>query len=213
MTKLTLASVFIICISMLFPACREDSRISNPDHGSGIEWPDRTSREGCVKMLEMALSHHGAEQYRELLLEPDSTSEFPEGYVWLNNQGETDSDLPDSLDYAGDVEAVENLIAHILEMDIRIFDSNWYSLDYLRGRNCSDCWETLRSYMISARLDNGEVYVGEFRLMITVGPDPEDTERYVIYEAVDLPKAGKDVGKLPADVEGTSLGELKNIFR
>lgn len=213
MTKVTVATVLIIFISMLFPACREDSRITGPDTGNGIEWPDRTSREECVEVLEMALSHRGAEQYRELLLEPDSTSQTPEGYLWLNNQGETDSDLPDSLDYAGDVEAVENLLAHILEMDIRVFDGNWYPLEYFRGRSCSDCWETLRSYMISARLDNGEVYGGEFRLMLTVGPDPADAGKYVIYEAVDLPKAGKSVGKLPADVEGTSLGELKNIFR
>ncbi|MBD3179289.1 MAG: hypothetical protein GF417_06650 [Candidatus Latescibacteria bacterium] len=213
MIKRVLLCLAAVLLSAAFCCCREENRISDPETGGGIGWPERSVKENCVELLEMTLSHSAPEKYRELLLKPDTSGTFPEGYRWINNAAEPDSELPPSIDYHMDIDAVSRVISHAEEMELEIEGGNLYSESYFRGKRCDNCWSTIREYRLMAMMDNNKTYYGYFRISVFIGPDPDESGKYLIYQATDLPAPTAGSGKFPAGVEDTSLGELKHFYR
>jgi len=212
MIKKLFVCLTAICLSALMVACREDSRVAGPEDGSSPDWPARSLKEDCVDMLVLSLVRGDAGRYGELLLKPDTTGTFPEGFIWYNNHNLTEEKLPPLLHYEQDLEAVELLMAHAVDFEFKVDPGSWYSRNSFRGIECSDCWESTRGYILHVMLDNGETYTGMFfRLKLIIGPDPEEAGKYVIYEAADLPRGQMSAARQPADVEGISLGMLKSI--
>ncbi|MGM0484739.1 MAG: hypothetical protein ACQERI_09340 [Candidatus Krumholzibacteriota bacterium] len=213
MIKKLFICLVVICLSVLMLSCIEDNRVAGPEADNSLDWPDRSLKEDCVDIMVLSLVRGSSVKYRELLLKPDTTGVFPEGFIWYSNQNNGEENLPPLLDYNQDVEAVDLLLSHAIDFRFKIDPGNWYPRDFFRGSECADCWESTRGYILLATLDNGEAYSGMFRLNLVIGPDPENSGKFVIYEAADLPRAQLAAAKRPADVEGVSLSRLKNIVK
>jgi hypothetical protein len=201
-------------LSAPFTGCEEKNRVTGPGE-SGIDWPDRTGREDCVEIMEMVYQYRNIEKYGEMLLRPDTSEVFPEGYIWFNQVEDfADGEVVDLyLNYDQDVAATDSILSHSDSLYLDIFTADWDSLEIFRGKSYSGCWKTIRSYHLFSRMDSGRNYFCYFYIRLIIGPDPDEDNKYQIYEAFDLREpfvSGRS--KLPENSEYTSLGELKDYL-
>ncbi|MBD3179292.1 MAG: hypothetical protein GF417_06665 [Candidatus Latescibacteria bacterium] len=211
-TLLILAAATVL--SAPFTGCEEEDSVTSPVE-SGIDWPDRTEAEDCVAIMEMVFRHGNIDKYRDLLLRPDTSGVFPQGYIWFNQVEDiTGGEVEDLyLNCDQDIAATDSILSNSDSLYLDIFTADWDSLEIFRGKPCSDCWKTIRSYHLFWRMDSGRNYFCYFYLKLIIGPDPDEDNKYQIYEAFDLQEpfvSGRC--KLPENSEYTSLGELKDYF-
>ncbi|MFO7914883.1 MAG: hypothetical protein R6U43_04235 [Candidatus Krumholzibacteriales bacterium] len=203
------AGLLVLVLSALFICCDED-RVTSP--GGGDDPPVKITRENCVEMLVEAFNEMDIEKYRGLLLKPDTSNVFSDGYIWHNQQEDFMSGYVEleSLDYYQDIEATDSLFAHAGEVDLDLYHGAWDSLEVFRGISCADCWETVRRYQMYVYADDWNYY-GLFYIRLVIGPDPGISDSYLIYQARDLRRVDS-INRLPSDSEDVSLGQIKSIF-
>ncbi|MGM0484736.1 MAG: hypothetical protein ACQERI_09325 [Candidatus Krumholzibacteriota bacterium] len=199
----------MLIISGMLLFCSED-RGTNPANNE-IEWPDRTDVEDCLETVMMSYRHRDIEKYSEVLLKPDTNFVFPEGFYWF---------IPDEvigggqieeqyLNYYQDVAATDSLFHHALELDLDISGGPWDSLGFFRNKECDDCWKTIREYHIEVILDSGDHYISNMHIKFAVGPDPVNSDKYVIYQVVELIS---QANKIISGSEPGSIIEIKRAF-
>ena len=205
------AVIFVLFLSTLFICCDED-KVTSPD--GGYDPPVKITRDNCIELLEEAFNEIDIKKYRRLLLKPDTSNVFRDGYIWKNRErdfigGTVDKEF---FDYYEDIEATDSLFAHTREDTFFIRNGRWDTLETFRERQCIDCMETIRSYYLDLTTDQGRHFWADFfYIRIIIGPDPDLEGGYLIYQAEDLREISS-INKLPSDTERTSLGEAKNAF-
>ncbi|HMA75830.1 MAG TPA: hypothetical protein VKO43_00815 [Candidatus Krumholzibacteriaceae bacterium] len=183
-------SVIIISGCILDPKETTDEQVNEEP------WPDRTEKGDCIDIIVRAYQEKDIERYKELLLEEDQSQdpEFSAGYIWFNQPTDQEQ-YGVSLSYVEDWSGTQ-----------WIFDNAGGKLNIdLYSDNSQDSWteetdlgENIFSKKVRYTFDfnlpdpdsneggfknfRGDAYVEFF-----IGPDPDDTEKYLIYRAHDLP--------------------------
>ena len=204
------AEIFFLLLSVIFISCDED-KVTSPDGGD--DPPVIITRDNCIELLVEAYSEKDIEKYSRLLLEPDTSNVFKEGYIWYNQEEDLQSGYVqfEYLDYYQDIEATDSLFAHILYGELLIYPGSWKSLEVFRERECSDCWETVRDYKIDVEDYMSFHFMGEYLIRLVIGPDPEMEGSYLIYQAKDLMWV-TTMKRIPADSETESWGAIKSAY-
>jgi len=171
-----------------------------------VAWPDRSSPEDCVRIINMVYKYKDMDNYRTALLKPDSGSdEFPEGYIWYNMEDDI-YQYGEYYDYGQDTLGTAGILERSISLTLKVSSGDWNAVSSFRGEPCVNCRETVRSYYFDIEFDDGEHFLGDYFVQFVVGPDRDDSARYVIYEASDI-EAGEAFN--PADNGGMNLlGEL-----
>ncbi|MBD3179290.1 MAG: hypothetical protein GF417_06655 [Candidatus Latescibacteria bacterium] len=172
-----LASAMVSILALLSLSCGEKK--SEPGNQS-MEWPDRTKKEDCIRILEMSFRHRDIERYRNLILEPDSTAIFPEGFKYHYLQDDMEAPVM-SINYSDEIGITSGLFNHADTLDLRISPAGWERLKSFRGRPCEDCWKTEREELFVYEYGD-RTFRGEYIAGIIIGPDPADTDKYLIYQ-------------------------------
>jgi len=145
-----------------------------------------TAKENVLLNLVQCYTDHNIVRYDELL-HPD--------FIWYNQEGLT----PQFFDRATDVDktgkmflAAENKYSDPLLwielLTLKIYPGTWLQITEFEQAPCEDCWETTRTYEISARMNGGEkTYVGydEVRFIL-VSVDKGGQRIYQIRRADDI---------------------------
>ena len=66
-----------------------------------------------------------------------------------------------------------------------IVSQTWTEVYEVFGEPCEDCWSTQRNYRFSVTFGD-MTYQGDDEVQFTIGPDPDNPGKYVIYRADDL---------------------------
>jgi len=205
-----LTGLIVLCLSFMFICCDED-KVTSP--GGGDDPPVKITRGNCIELLEEAFNEIDIKKYRRLLLKPDTSNVFSDGYIWHNQEEDLQSEYVqfEYLDYYQDIEATDSLFTHIHSVEFIIFPGEWGSVEVFRKTECSDCWETVRDYKIDVEDDMEFHFMGEYLIRLVIGPDPEMEGSYLIYQAKDL-RQGATIKRIPADSETESWGAIKSAY-
>jgi len=216
MKRRIITLVCLIAVAVSVFSCRDDDdkRIFRP--GDGIDWPDRTSKEDCITIFEMAYEHKNIGKYSQILLMPDTNNVFTEGYRWYNQwELYADGMIPaEYFDYSDDIALTDSLFTHATELDLTILAPDWDSIGTFRSEPCTDCWKTTSAYVTDITLDGHfHHFSHSFYIHFIIGPDPENPDKYLIYEIeddkrLDYLKRDKEVKY----TEHVSLGEVKCLY-
>lgn len=184
-----------------------------------VAWPDRSSPEDCVRIINMVYEYGDMDNYRKALLEPDSGSdEFPEGYIWYNMEDDI-YQYGEYYDYGQDTLGTAGILEHSISLTLKVSSGDWNAVSSFRGEPCVNCWKTVRGYYFDIEFDDGEHFLGDYFVQFVVGPDRDDSDRYLIYEASDIdaggierPLVSRGRGRV-GSVHEVSWGALKSMYR
>jgi len=188
--------VALIAVALLMtslPGCILDPKETVEEQKKEpVEWPDRTDIEDCIEIIDLVYNREkDVEKYKEVLLKPsqDDSDPLSDGFYWWNQKEDVDEGrIEEFWGYSVEWMSTAGLLQHEQGMSLDMFPGTWESISDFRGGPCEDCWETIRSYYLDVKLDNGMNYIGDFFVKFVVGPDPDNPDRYVIYQMEDLRK-------------------------
>lgn len=199
------AALTLIAVIAAAPGCIFDPKEAvDDDPAPVVEWPDRTNKEDCVTIITRVYNETGVpiEKYKEVLLTPGALQEeeFDAGYIWYNQKDEWNQ-YSESLTYDEDCRGTEGILENATSLSITIFatyppdttgvwDGYWKKIDEIRGVEGNNFWTTTRNYLFDFTFGDDR-YHGDFDVIFTIGPDPEDPSKYVIYQAHDMPKGSQ----------------------
>jgi len=184
---------FLVALALFIAAagCILDPKEAVDDNPVPEEnWPERTDREECIEVIDMVYKHKNIEKYKEVLLKPDTEREnFKDGYLWFNQVLQLDS-LSEFDNYDEDCEGTQWILdnAEMIQMFLfpsAIVSQTWTEVDEVFGEPCEDCWSTQRNYNFSITVGD-MIYTGDDEVQFTIGPDPDNPGKYVIYRADDF---------------------------
>ncbi len=205
--------ILLLAFCLVLPACSEDRVVGNK---SSDTWPDRTEMEDCVDIILMSYEQKNIEKYCEVLLEPDNSAEkWPEGYIWYNQPRDT-VEYGASYDYEEDSLATLGIFDMYYSGTLNIYEGSWEKINSFKGQSCENCWESIRNYYLDMGFRDGQHYVGDFIVHFIIGPDREDQNKYIIYQASDLYEVSQfnhTKVNMGFDTEETSWGALKAMYR
>ncbi|MBD3179291.1 MAG: hypothetical protein GF417_06660 [Candidatus Latescibacteria bacterium] len=206
---LTLAMAALL--SAMLVSCEKDSEriVSNEEDDS------RTAKQDCIDMLVESLYSEDIEEYAEVLLEPGTSGDYPEGYIWYNQTEDIRSGaVADTfLTFEEDTAMIKEVLLHEVGLEFMIYPSGWDSLEMFRNLPCTNCWETVRGYKIDISFDSGRHVMGDYYLRFLVGPDPSDSDKYLIYQIEDLRVPPGKVNMKGLISEDVSFGAIKGMFK
>jgi len=202
--KVLFCHLIILSVFLLI-SCEED-KVTDPT--DPVEWPDRTEKEDCVTIMEMVYRHREIEKYEDLLLEPDTSGVFPEGFMWLSHS----EDIIDEncWGYYQEVTLTDSILTHALELELDLSsEGDWDTLETFREQPCSGCWQTIRDYYLHVVLDNGTDYITDSFIRLVIGPDPADPARFLIYQQEEMRQG---VQGQVGDTGEEKWGYIKSLF-
>jgi len=145
-----------------------------------------TEKENIIYNLMQCYKEHNIDRYEELL-HPD--------FVWYN-QDDTSNDrtqdiyLTERMFLAAESKHPDPALWLDL-LELKIYPGQWYQIYKVEEADCDDCWETTRTYEITARINGGAVtYIGydDVRFILE-GVDKDDGQKiYQIRRADDMKK-------------------------
>jgi len=214
-----------------------------------VEWPDRTNKEDCITIISRVYNEAGVsiEKYKEVLLPPGVLQEekLAAGYIWYN-QTEDEELHGASLSYEEDWNGTQGILEEAVSIDITMFSyppvaegewsGNWEKIPEIRGVAGPNFWSTKRNYLFDFTFE--KPFHGDYDVIFTIGPDPADSSKYVIYQAKDIGKGWgvsdtdilsretgftihdnfilrdkEDSKRQPVSSEQTSWGEVKSMYK
>ena len=182
----------IFLIAAVFLCCGEKGR---EEKAESQDWPDRTGREDCLKIMEMAYSRRDIDRYREILLKPDSAGLFPGGYkVYFLRENADSATFSFHMNYANEIKTAAGLFRHADSLRLKMSDADWERVEEFRGVECTDCWKTEKEYDLMARLEDNKVVNGHYLARYVIGPDPNEKGKYLIYQ-IEIAPPGYESGK------------------
>ena len=144
-----------------------------------------TEKENLIYNLMQSYKEHTIARYEELL---DPL------FVW-HNQDDTFYGRTEDITQTGKLFAAANNEypdpkLWLDKLELTIFSGTWTQAPQVDGVDCSDCWETIRDYSITARISGGATtYIGNDRVMfIVVGVDKGGQRIYQLRHIYDIPK-------------------------
>ena len=213
---LTRLIFLLIAFSLTLSACSDDKTTYNE---KPYIWPDRTAKDDCVEIILKSYEILDIEKYKEVLLEPDSSADkWPEGYIWYNQV----IDIPYygvSYDYEGDCKGTQGIFNHGLILDIDIHEGDWIPIDTVRSDSCFNCWQSIRDYDFYFYFDDDNRYSGSPKVHFIIGPDRDNPNKYVIYEATDIADYASEYlsanksRRIVFEDRDFSWGAVKSIYR
>jgi hypothetical protein len=214
MKQLTIILLFFL----VYPSCTDD-KTTGPKKDQGIDWPNRADKEDCIEILKMTYEHRDIDKYQEIILQPDPESDyFPEGYIWYNHPGDT-LEYGVFYDFEQDWKATLGIFEESRELFLGITEGEWTELHEFRGKPCSNCWGTTRSYVVEMFRELGEMnFYASSKVRFVIGPARHLPYKYLIYEATDwdysnsLYQDGIHGNNLSTSASAITWSELKGIF-
>ena len=172
--------VFLFLMAAVFLCCGEKGQEEAAERQG---WPDRTGREDCLKIMEMAYNRKDIDKYSNIFLKPDSAGAFPAGYkVYFLRENADSAKFSFHMNYSDEIKTAAGLFKHADSLWLKMSPADWERVEEFRGIKCHDCWKTEREYDLMARLEDSKVVNGHYLARYVIGPDPNDKGKYLIYQ-------------------------------
>ncbi len=194
-TLVALVAAALVLTSL--PGCILDPKESVEEPKTPpVEWPDRTDKEDCIGIVDLVYKTEDIEKYKEVLLKPGILNQDQEdpGYIWYNQEEIVGTEIegrtvPPAHYYTDEWQITERIFQNVVSLEFNFYPGTWDEFtDEFRNKPCDNCWITTRDYNYNVKFNDGMNYSGDYKVRWLVGPDPEDPDKFVIYQMEDLNK-------------------------
>ncbi len=170
--------------------------ILNPEKGEPdvppvvIDWPELTDKEAVIETISLVYEHYRQgsdeliEHYTTVLYDDPSNDH---DYVWNMQEGDIIAGHNPIMLRDEDIQGTRFILENASALTLDISAGAWDPIPDV----CEECWETTRTYTISAKMFIGGedmTFNGDnMRVNFVVGPNEQVPGTWTIYIASDLP--------------------------